>query len=43
MLRDNQGENRIASPEMLPSVDLLPHLICSPAIFIVGGGHEVDY
>jgi len=27
--RDNQGESRIASPEMLPSGCPLPHLICS--------------
>jgi hypothetical protein len=24
---------RIASPEMLPSVGLLPHVICSPPVF----------
>src|SRR5271165_3295649 len=32
---------RIASPEMLPSVGLLPHLICSPPGF-GGGRHEAD-
>ena len=32
---------RIASPEMLPSVGLLPHVICSPPVF-GGGGHEAD-
>jgi hypothetical protein len=31
----------IASPEMLPSVGLLPHVICSPPVF-GGGGHEAD-
>jgi hypothetical protein len=33
---------RIASPEMLPWPDPLPHLICSPPIFIGGGGHGAD-
>jgi hypothetical protein len=32
---------RIASPEMLPRVGLLPHLICSPPGF-GGGEHEAD-
>ena len=32
---------RIASPEMLPSVGLLPHVICSLPVF-GGGGHEAD-
>ncbi|MGB6706214.1 MAG: hypothetical protein WBE94_13895, partial [Pseudolabrys sp.] len=32
---------RIASPEMLPSVGLLPHVICSPPGF-GGGEHEAD-
>ena len=32
---------RIASPEMLPSADLLPHVTCSPPVF-GGGGYEVD-
>ena len=27
--RDNQDERRIASPEMFPSIELLPHLKCS--------------
>lgn len=34
---------RMASPEMLPTGDLLPHVICSPLVFVVftgGGGHE---
>ena len=30
---------RIASPEMLLCCELLPHLICSPPRFIVGGKH----
>jgi hypothetical protein len=33
---------RIASPEMLPSADLLPHLKCSPPGFTGGGRHEAD-
>ena len=32
---------RIASPEMLPSVGLLPHVICCPPGF-GGGEHEAD-
>jgi hypothetical protein len=28
-LRGNLGETRIASPELLPKIGLLPHLICS--------------
>ena len=40
--RDNQGEMRIASPEMLPEADPLPHLICSRPVFIGGGGDEAD-
>lgn len=42
LLRDNQGENRIASPEMLPCADPLPHLICSPPIIIGGDRHGAD-
>lgn len=33
---------RIASPEMLPSADLLPHVICSPPVFAGGGEHGAD-
>lgn len=33
---------RIASPEMLPGSDLLPHLICSPPMFSGGGRNEAD-
>ena len=39
---DNQGGCRIASPELLPSADLLPHVTCSPPMFAGGGGHEAD-
>ena len=38
---DNYPERRIASPEMLPSADLLPHVICYPPVFAGGGEHEV--
>lgn len=31
---------RIASSEVLPDGDLLPHLICSPPAFDGGGGYE---
>ena len=31
---------RIASPELLPGVDLLPHVICSPAVCDGGCGDE---
>jgi hypothetical protein len=30
VLRGDQDQNRIASPEMLPKAGLLPHLKCSP-------------
>ncbi len=33
---------RIASPEMFPCYDLLPHLKCSPAVVTVGGRNEAD-
>jgi hypothetical protein len=39
---DDQRLRRIASPEMLPSDDLLPHVICSPPVFAGGGEHEAD-
>ncbi len=38
---DTIAPARIASPEMLPSVGLLPHVICSPPGF-GGGEHEAD-
>jgi hypothetical protein len=33
---------RIASPELLPGSDPLPHLICSPPMFSGGGRNEAD-
>ncbi len=39
---DKVRQWRIASPEMLPTVDLLPHLICSPPVFAGGGGYGTD-
>ena len=33
---------RIASPEMFPEADVLPHLICSRPIFIGGAKDEAD-
>jgi hypothetical protein len=33
---------RIASPEMLPEAEILPHLICSRPIFIGGANDEAD-
>ena len=35
-------QSRIASPELLPSSDLLPHVICSPPVLAGGGEHEAD-
>jgi len=40
--RGDQDGCRIASPGMLPSVDLLPHLICSLPVFIGGDGNGAD-
>lgn len=37
-----QAEDEAACPEMLPTVDPLPHLICSPPVFTGGGRHEAD-
>jgi transposase len=42
LLRDNLDERRIASPEMFPGSDLLPHLKCSPAVVTVGSRNEAD-
>ena len=42
MLRDKQDENRIASPEMFPEAEMLPHLICSRPMFIGGAKDEAD-
>lgn len=36
------GGGRIASPEMLPDVGSLPHLICSPRRFGGGGDDEAS-
>jgi hypothetical protein len=38
--RDNLDENRIASPEMLPTADPLPHSTCSRPV-CSGGGAEM--
>jgi hypothetical protein len=42
VLRDKQDEKRIASPEMLPEGEMLPHLICSRSMFIGGVNDEAD-
>ena len=42
LITANQPFGRIASPEMLPSDDLLPHVICSSPVFAGGGEHEAD-
>ena len=34
--------DRIASPEMLPEAEMLPHLICSRPMFIGGANDEAD-
>jgi hypothetical protein len=33
---------RIASPDMFPEAEMLPHLICSRSIFIGGANDEAD-
>jgi hypothetical protein len=33
---------RIASPEMFPEAEMLPHLICSRPMFIGGANDEAD-
>ena len=35
-------ESRIASPEVFPEAELLPHLICSRPMFIGGANDEAD-
>ena len=40
MQRDNQDDGRIASPEMFPNVDPLPHLKCSRPGWGRGGRDE---
>jgi transposase len=42
LLHDNLDERRIASPEMFPGSDRLPHLKCSPAVVTVGSRNEAD-
>jgi hypothetical protein len=39
---DSKGAGRIASPEMFPEAEMLPHLICSRPIFIGGASDEAD-
>jgi hypothetical protein len=39
---DSEDGRRIASPELLPGTDPLPHLICSPPAFDGGGVDEAD-
>jgi len=34
--------SRIASPEVFPEAELLPHLICSRPMFIGGANDEAD-
>jgi hypothetical protein len=34
--------SRIASPEMFPEAEMLPHLICSRPMFIGGANDEAD-
>jgi hypothetical protein len=38
----NRMRNRIASPEMFPEAEMLPHLICSRPMFIGGANDEAD-
>ncbi len=40
--RDNAALARIASPEMIPEAEMLPHLICSRPMFIGGANDEAD-
>jgi hypothetical protein len=39
---DKQKFLRIASPEMFPEAEMLPHLICSRPMFIGGAKDEAD-
>jgi hypothetical protein len=36
------ARDRIASPEMFPEAEMLPHLICSRPMFIGGANDEAD-
>src|SRR4029077_9810516 len=38
----NRMRRRIASPEMFPEAEMLPHLICSRPMFIGGAKDEAD-
>ena len=38
----DQARRRIASPEMFPEAEMLPHLICSRPMFIGGAKDEAD-
>ena len=40
--RVNRDRGRIASPEMFPEAEMLPHLICSRPMFIGGANDEAD-
>jgi hypothetical protein len=40
--RGDQDARRIASPEMFPEAEMLPHLICSRPVFIGGANDEAD-
>ena len=42
LVRDKQDENRIASPEMFPEAEMLPHLICSRPMFTGGAKDEAN-
>jgi hypothetical protein len=42
VLRGKQDEKRIASPEMFPDAEMLPHLICSRPTLIGGAKNEAD-
>jgi hypothetical protein len=39
---DEPRKLRIASPEMFPEAEMLPHLICSRPILIGGANDEAD-
>jgi hypothetical protein len=38
----SRQQRRIASPEMFPEAEMLPHLICSRPILIGGANDEAD-
>jgi hypothetical protein len=42
VVASNSRQPRIASPEMFPESEMLPHLICSRPMFIGGAGDEAD-